>query len=102
MDVEQVCRNKKNTEFFLLNYVTKQNLKEIVTKHSEEYQLKDKELNRVYLLNPILRIPDPIFDSKINYRENDCQEIDNMDIFCEVRYQKLENGKINIWFNFME
>ena len=61
-DIEQVCIKKKNTEYFLLNYVTKQNLKEIVKKHNKSYQLKDKEINRVYLLNPILRIPDPIFN----------------------------------------
>ena len=101
-DIEQVCRKKKNTEYFLLNYVTKQNLKEIVKKHNKVYQLKDKELNRVYLLNPILRIPDPIFNANINYRENGCNDIDNMDIFCEVRYRKLENGKIDVWFNFLE
>ena len=35
-DVEQVCRKKKNTEYFLLNYVTKQNLKEIV-KNTTKY-----------------------------------------------------------------
>ena len=44
-DIEQVCRKKKNTEYFLLNYVTKQNLKEIVKKHNKVYQLKDKELD---------------------------------------------------------
>ena len=101
-DVEQVCQKKKNTEYFLLNYVTKQNLIEIVKKHNKVYQLKDKELNRVYLLNPILQIPDPIFNDNINYRENGCNEIDNMDIFCEVRYRKLENGQIDVWFNFLE
>jgi hypothetical protein len=101
-DIEQVCLKKKNTEYFLLNYVTKQNLKEIVKKHNKSYQLKDKEINRVYLLNPILRIPDPIFNNNINYQENGCNDIDIMDIYCEVRYRKLENGKVDVWFNFFE
>lgn len=101
-DVEQVCHNKKNIEIYLLNYVTKKNLKEIVTKHNQEFQLKDQDLKRVYLLHPILRIQDPIFHSNINYRKNGCQKIDNMDIYCEVRYTKLSDDTIDIWYNFME
>lgn len=102
-DVEQVSQNRKNTEVYLLNYVTKNNLKAVVENHNKNFRFKENEFTRLYLLNYIFSIPDPIFDdSKIDYRKNGCKEIDNMDIYCEVRYKKLENGKVDVWYNFME
>lgn len=102
-DIEQVCRDRKDTEVYLLNYVTKQHLKDIVEKHNKKFKLKGNEFTRIYLLNSILTIPDPVFDdSKINYKKEGCEQIDIMDIYCEIRYRRLSNGKIDIWYNFME
>ncbi|NUY81960.1 hypothetical protein HUK80_13735 [Flavobacterium sp. MAH-1] len=101
-DVERVCADKKQTEIYLLNYVTKSNLKHIVYEHNKNFKLESDEISRVYLLSPILKIPDPIFGDEYTYKPDGCDQIDNMDIYCEVRYSKMKNGKTDVWYNFME
>lgn len=101
-EIELVCNETVSKEVFLLNYVKKENLKSKIYTHNKKIKLQGNELLRIYLKNFILQIPDPIFNDKINYKKNGCKLIDNMDIYCEVHFRKLENGKISIWYNFME
>ncbi len=101
-DVEIVCKENTKVEIYLLNYITKKDLKSIVYSHNADFEFKGDELKRLYLLRNIFEIPDPIWNSKIDYKKEGCKNIDNMDIYCEVRYQKMKNGEIDIWYNFMD
>lgn len=100
--IEPVCEKTADREYFLLNYVSKSNLKGKVYLHNQDISFGGKEFKRVYLLHYIFEIPDPVWDSKIDYRKDGCGNLDNSDIYCEVRFTRLPNGTIETWYNFME
>ena len=101
-DVEQICYDKKYAEIYLINYISMKGLKKTVIDHNSNLGLPTSELKRVYLLNPIFRISSPISETHLNYKCDGCGQIDNMDIYCEVRYRKLKNGKVDVWYNFIQ
>lgn len=101
-DIEPVCKKTETREIFLLNYVSKENLKTIIYNHNKNFNLENIEFTRIYLKRPIFKIEDPILGDEYDYKPRGCDNIDNMDIYCEVRYRKLESGKTDVWYNFME
>ena len=101
-DIELICDKPPFEEIYLLNYTLKANFKDKIYSHNKNIKLEGIEFKRVYLKNNIFEIPDFIFNDKIDYKKKDCAEIDNMDIYCIVNFRKMENGKIEIYYNFLD
>lgn len=100
--IEPVCNKTEDREVFLLNYISENSLKDKIYKHSKRITFKGNEHTRVYLRHNILHIPNPVFNDDYSYKPDGCDNIDVMDVYCIADFEKQENGKITVSYNFME
>lgn len=56
--------------------------------------------SRVYLKHNILEPGDPIFNDQLNYKKDSCSDIDIMDIYCIIDFNKTDDGEIRVMYNF--
>ena len=103
-DLEPACKERSSAtkEYFLINYAFTSDFKEIIYKQNAQLKFPQETFRRVYLKHSVLRLPDPIFNEQLDYKENGCTDIDNMDIYCIADFTKLPKGKIRYYYNFMD
>jgi hypothetical protein len=101
-DIEPICNKTKYEEYYLVNFFSKKGLREKTIKHNEYVKFNGSEFQRIYLENNIFRFNDPIWDDVIDYKkEKDCNNVDSRDLYCVIRFWKMENGKTRIFYNFV-